>query len=110
MAVEYPLTIDGETGFELVFVYRTKSGHESLIPAGSTARMVMRDISGQTAPVELTTESGHIALDAAAGRATTTIPRTEAAAIGFKQANYKWYLHLPSGIRKKLFFGTVRKV
>jgi len=110
MPVEYPLTIDGETGFQLEFVYRTKNGHESLIPEGSTARMVMRDISGSAAPVELTTESGHIVLDAAAGRATTTIPRSEAAAIAFRQANYKWYLHLPSGIRKKLFFGPARKV
>jgi hypothetical protein len=109
MAVEYPLVIDGATGFQLEFLYRAKSGHASLIPEGSTARMVMRDAAGALAPVELTTESGHIVLDPETGRAVTTVPRLEAEAIEFRQANYKWYLHLPSGIRKKLLFGGVRK-
>ena len=45
MAVEYSLAIDKGAGFEFEFLYRAKAGHASLIPEGSGARMVMRDVA-----------------------------------------------------------------
>ena len=110
MAVEYPLTIDRETGLSWIFLYRTKGSQQSCIPAGSTATMIFEDLAGLVPPVELTTASGHIALDASTGRVAVTILRSEAVALGFHQANYKFYLNRPDGSRKKLWFGAVRKV
>lgn len=110
MAVEYPLAIDTETGLSFIFDYRDKATHASRIPAGSTATMIFRDVAGMLQPLTLTTETGHIVIDAAAGRMTTTISRVEAVALQWRQANYKFYLNRPDGTRKKLLFGPARKV
>jgi hypothetical protein len=110
MATEYPLTVDTSEGLTFVFKYRQKQGGASLIPEGSTARMVIRDSAGVAQAVELTTESGHITLDPATGQAATVMPRVEAEALVFRDGTYKWYLHRPDGTRKKLFVGPLRKI
>ena len=110
MAQEYPLNIDSGEGLKFIFYYRQKTTHASLIPAGSTASMTLHDAAGIAAPVELTTESGHIVLDSGTGRFEVTIPRVEAAALQFRQANYKTYLHRPDGTYKKLLVGVARKI
>lgn len=110
MAQEYPLTIDTETGLRFIFVYLAKATRNSLIPAGSTATMILSDAASIAPRLTLTTESGHITLDADEGRVTTVIPRAEAVALRFHQAVYKFYLNRPDGTRKKLLFGPARKV
>jgi hypothetical protein len=114
VAVEYNIIFDKDEGLLFEFYYRTKATRRVLIPEGWTARMVMRDVASVEDPLELTTDSGHITLDVETGLARTRMSYLETREIKWREATFKWYLVPPAEqtaeLRKKLFFGNIRKV
>lgn len=111
LAKQYDLTFYQGANFYYEFVYKDSAG-TAIDLTGYTARMHIRtQISADATVIDISTVSGEIVIDEAAGKITINVPATDTESIELNHTEQEWVYDLElvdsSGFVQRILEGKV---